>query len=77
MLVIAQAQPCAPVDEFLQDTDRLVPSKAQTPTALDAWRVWGQHAGLSVQQQELCLGPKLSVRVFERATVRQCHAGVH
>ena len=69
MLVIAQAQPCAPVDEFLQDTDRLVPSKAQTPTALDAWRVWGQHAGLSVQQQELCLGPELSVRVFERATV--------
>jgi len=55
--------------EFLQDPDRLVPSKAQTPTALDAWRVWGQHAGLSVQQQELCLGPELSVRVFERATV--------
>ncbi len=57
-------------DKFLQDTGRLIPSKAQMPAALDAWRVWGQHAGLSVQQQELCLGPKLSVRVFDRATVR-------
>ncbi len=52
--------------KFLQDTGRLVPRKAQMPAALDAWRVWGHHAGLSVQQQELCLGPELSVRVFDR-----------
>ncbi len=36
-------------------------NKAQSPTALDAWRIWGQHAGLSVQQQELCLDPERSV----------------
>jgi hypothetical protein len=51
-------------DKFLQDTGRLIPSKAQMPAALDAWRVWGQHAGVSMQQQELCLGPERSVRVF-------------
>lgn len=56
-------------DKFLHDTCRSVPSNAQLPVALDAWKVWGQHAGLSVQQQELCLGPELSVRVFDRATL--------
>ena len=56
-------------DKFLHDTCRSVPSNAQLPVALDAWKVWGQHAGLSVQQQELCLGPELSVHVFDRATV--------
>ncbi len=52
-------------DIFLQDTGRHAPNKAQMPAALDAWRVWGQHAGLSLQQQELCLGPERSVRVVD------------
>ncbi len=30
---------------------------------------WGQHAGLSLQQQELCLDPERSVRVLDRATI--------
>ena len=55
--------------QVLHDTGRSVPSKAQIPAALDAWKVWGQHADLSVQQQELCLGPELSVHVFDRAIV--------
>ena len=55
-------------DKFLHDTGRSVPGKAQIPAALDAWKVWGQRADLSVQQQELCLGPELSVRVL---TVQQ------
>jgi hypothetical protein len=56
------------VGRFLQDTGTRVQNKAQMPAALHAWGVWGQHAGLSLQQQELCLGPERSVRVFERAT---------
>ncbi len=55
---------CELWDKFLQDTGSNVPNKAQMPAALDAWRVWGQHAGVSMQQQELCLGPERSVRVF-------------
>ncbi len=55
-------------DKFLQDTGRRVPDKAQLPAALDAWRVWGQHADLSLQQQELCLGLERSVHGSDRAT---------
>ncbi len=40
-------------DKFLRDTGRCIPNKAQVPAALDAWRVWGQHAGFSLRQQEL------------------------
>ncbi len=39
------------------------------PAAVDAWRIWGQHAGLSLQQQELRLGPERPVCVFARATI--------
>ena len=39
------------------------------PAAFDAWTIWGKHAGLSVQQQELCPGPERSVRVSDRATI--------
>ncbi len=54
---------------FLQDTGKLVSSKAQMSAAHDAWRVWGQHAGLSEQQQELCLDPTRSVQVFDGAII--------
>ena len=64
-------------DKFLQDTGRRVSNKAQMPAALDAWRVWGQHAGLSLQQQELCLGPERSVRVFDRATNWQVYTSLY
>jgi len=56
-------------DKFLRNTGRCIPNKAQSPAALDAWRVWEQCAGLSLQQQELCLDPERSVRMFDLATI--------
>ncbi len=55
--------------EVLARLEQIVCNKARMPAALDAWRVWGQHAGLSVEQQELCLGPEHSVRVHDGATI--------
>ncbi len=43
---------CELWDMFLQDTGIRVPNKAQIPAALAAWRLWGQQAGLSLQQQK-------------------------
>jgi len=54
---------------FLQDSGKRVPNKAQMPAALDARRIWGQHAGLTLPQQELCPGPERSVHVFDQAIV--------
>jgi hypothetical protein len=54
---------------FLQDSGKCVPNKAQMPAALDARRIWGQHAGLTLPQQELCPGPERSVHVFDQAIV--------
>lgn len=49
--------------------DRRVPNKSQMPAALDAWRIWGEQANCSLQQQELCLGPGRFVHVFDCATI--------
>lgn len=57
-------------DNFLQDTARANPTKQQLPDALEAWRIWAlQQSGLSDDDLALCVGPELSVRQFDRATI--------